>query len=125
MYFDETAKPNYYSLDSLALQSLFEPNTLCYMGKQDLINPQAQMTLDKLHVTLNVTSEPVMKYQKRFLSSQKIEATQFYTNRESFTAVTVALPFPAKNMYMLPAIPHISLCHSYDRRDVGFRLKLS
>ena len=76
------------------------------------------MTPDKLHVTLNVTSEPDMKYHKRFLSQgkQKIEVTQFYTDRESFAAVTVALPIPAKNMYMLPAVSQISLCRSHDSK---------
>ena len=65
-----------------------------------------------------------MKYHKRFLAQgkQKIEVTSFYTD---FAAVTVALLIPAKNMYMLPAVPHISLCRSYDSRlrDVSFRLK--
>ena len=117
----------YYSLELLPHQNLFELNTLCKMAKQELINPQAQMTPDKLHVTLDVMSEPDMKYHERFLSQgkQKIEITQFYTDRESFAAVKVALRIPAKNMYMLLAVPHISLCRSYDSRwrDVGFRIK--
>ena len=55
--FDETAKSIYYSVDFLAHQDLCEPNTLCNMAKQELINPQAEITSDKLKVTLNVTSE--------------------------------------------------------------------
>ena len=68
------------------------------MAKQELIIPQAQMTPDKLHVTLNMSSASDMKYQKRFLSQGKQKTLNF------------SLPIPAKKyVHAASCSPHLTM----------------
>ena len=119
----------YCSYDVISMKNPHVPSQLLQEAKKQLAYPEAEMSYNQLHVTMNILMDPQDDYIESFLKNTPVTltVTNMYTDRRSFAAVTVLLPPTQNSEYKLFAVPHISLFkpNNITWADVGCRTKVA